>query len=550
MKRFLITILFLLTVFFSFAANWEWVTSSGGSGMDRVWDIALDNLGNVLVTGEFVDTLQIGSMTVQGWGLNDIFAAKFDANGNPLWAKAFGGNDGDIGLSIDTDALGNCYITGYYGGTAHFEEQDLVTTGSWDIFVLKLDSDGNKVWVYSEGGASNDIGYGLSVMPDGRCFVTGWFGDTINFHDGSSLTSYGGSDILTFAYAANGDLLWKHKAGAVGVEYGYKIAVDALANSYVTGVAGQDCNFDGTYAPGDGAFVASYNSDGLIRWINSAPGAGVNSIAVDRSPSLIEQFGCITGRLTGNATFGIFNLSSVEGSDDAYGAVFELLTGNWTAAESGGGAGSDKGRACTYNGHPYYVGSYEATAGLFDFNVTAAGMADGYVYSAGGAGNQWLLSEGGLNNDTPTDIAVDNNGNVFICGWYSGIARFGTNLMITSGNDSDLDMFIAKINTATPNEDDLAVTTLSRTKCYPNPFVHTLKIEYHTSVITKQPAMITIYNVKGAVVQKIPARKTKDASFTAEWNGYNSKGEKCPAGIYFINTSGKNHHVKKVILLN
>jgi len=533
------------------AANWEWVVSSGASGMDRVWDMALDNQGNILVTGEFNDTLQVGSTIINGWGLNDVFVAKFSPTGNPIWAKAFGGNEGDIGLSIDTDSLGNSYVTGYYGGTAHFEEQDLVSAGSWDIFVLKLDSSGNKVWAFSEGGISNDIGYGLAVMPDGRCFVTGWFGETINFHDGSSLTSFGGSDIIAFAYAANGNLLWKRKAGAVGVEYGYKIDVDAQANSYVTGVAGQDCNFDGVFPPGDGAFVASYDANGLIRWINSGSGAGVNSIAVDRSVSMIEQQGCITGRITGSAVFGDYVLSSVEGSDDAYGAVFELLTGNWISATSGGGAGSDKGRACVYNRHPYFTGSFEVTANLFGFDANSVGISDGFVYNAAGIGNDWLLTAGGSNNDTPTDIAVDTAGNVYICGWYSGLARFGATLSINSGNDSDLDFFVAKINTTTANDDNTSEVALPDLKCYPNPFNNKLCIEYDISAAqSKASKVINIYNVKGEKVQSVLTGYKSINTQQAEWDGNNSRGEKCAAGIYYLKGYGTNPSIKKVLLLN
>ncbi|MFO7659839.1 MAG: hypothetical protein R6V77_02900, partial [Candidatus Cloacimonadaceae bacterium] len=421
MKTTLLIVLLSVLCTVALTANWEWAVSTGSDDMDRVWDMALDAQGNIYVTGEFVDTLQVGNIIVPGWGLSDIFVAKYTSSGVPIWAKAFGGSEGDIGISIDTDAAGNCYITGLIAGTVNFETETLTSNGGWDVFILKLDINGNKVWAHTAGGIEGDLGYGIATMPDGRCFVTGWFGNTIHFHDNTTMTSLGGSDVLIFACDTDGNLLWKRQAGSIAVEYGYKIDADYYGNSYVAGVAGAGSDFSGLVLNGSGAFIASYDVSGNIRWLNYGTNAGVNSIAVDRAQSMIEQLGCITGRVTGSATFGNDVLNSVDGSDDAYEATFQLLTGQWISTAIGGGTGSDKSRACTFRNHPYYTGSFEASASLFGFDVTSMGAADGYVHSAGFGTENWLLTAGGVNNITPVDLAVDADGNVFVCGWFYGI---------------------------------------------------------------------------------------------------------------------------------
>jgi hypothetical protein len=544
-------ILLLILFSSSFCATWEWAVSAGAGNLDRVWDIALDTQGNIYVTGEFVDTLQAGNLIVNGFGLSDIFVVKYSPQGNPIWAKAFGGIDGDIGLGVDTDLAGNIYVTGLITGTAQFEDETLTSAGGWDIFILKLDPSGNIVWVHREGGVNSDIGYGISTHADGRCYVTGWFGETLTLHDNSTLISYGGSDIFAFSCDTNGNILWSQSAGTAEVEYGYKIDNDIFGNAYVTGQAGAGSNFDGMTLNGDGAFIASYDSSGDIRWLNCGIGAGVNSIAVDRTNSVIEQFGCITGRITGTAQFGSFNLSSMEGSDDAYGAVFQLLTGEWSSAEIGGGTGSDKGRACTYKNHPYYTGSFEGEADLFGYDVISGGASDGFVYSAGTSENRWLLTEGGVNNDVPTDIVVDNAGNVFICGWYSGTARFGSNIVINSGNDSDLDMFIAKINPSVSADDNIAPAVSSFIRCYPNPFKHKLVIVCDLpDAKTRTSNKLQIYNIKGEKVQSVPLTRVDDNSRQAEWDGCDSDGFRCPSGVYFVKLNDSIRGTGKVLLLN
>ena len=550
MKSILMILIMALLCFCALAANWEWVFSGGAGDLDRAWDMALDTQGNIFLTGEFVDTLQVGNIVVTGSGLTDIFVAKFNSSGTPLWAKAFGGSEGDIGIGIATDAAGNCYVTGLYAGTAQFEDESFSSAGSWDIFVLKLDGNGNKIWAHSIGGIEGDVGYGIAAMPDGRCFVTGWFGDTIHFQDNSTLTSFGGSDVLLFACAADGSLLWKRHAGDVGVEYGYKIDVDYYGNSYVTGVAGAGSDFSGFLLPGSGAFIVSYDLSGNIRWLNHATNAGVNSIAVDRSASVIEQLGCITGRVTGSASFGTEVLNSFEGSADAYEATFQLLTGQWISAVIGGGPGTDRGGACTYNNHPYYTGRFEDTASLFGYDVTSGGAADIYVHSAGWGLENWFLTAGGINEDAASDLAADDAGNVYICGWYSGLARFGPTLSIHSGNDSDLDFFLAKINTSTSAEDLTTPAAIGIINCYPNPFhaKMTVRIDLTDTASDKAQAL-DIYNVKGARVNRLPLTRLDGDAVSADWDGTGSNGTKCPVGVYFLRVANSSGKAKKVVLL-
>src|SRR6185503_13565738 len=85
---------------------------------------------------------------------------------NWLWAKSAGGISSDYSNAICTDANGNVYITGtFQGSIITFGTYDLhnVGTGALDIFIAKYDANGNVLWAKSGGGIGNDYAYGICV---------------------------------------------------------------------------------------------------------------------------------------------------------------------------------------------------------------------------------------------------------------------------------------------------------------------------------------------------------------------------------------------------
>jgi len=146
MKRAFFLLLFLSIVTFGFAQapDWLWANKAGGNDDDVGWSIAIDDAGYSYVTGCFDGTVTFGSTTLTGSGGFDIFVAKMDSNGNWLWAKKAGGNDYDVTYTISIDNTGNSYVTGIFRGTATFGSTTLTNIGFTNIFVAKLDS-GRKI---------------------------------------------------------------------------------------------------------------------------------------------------------------------------------------------------------------------------------------------------------------------------------------------------------------------------------------------------------------------------------------------------------------------
>lgn len=181
------------------AGNLIWARSLGGPKDDYGLGIAVDSGGNVYTTGSFQDTADFdpGNDTFNltssyGSQYADIFISKLNAAGNFVWAKQMGGYLDDYGNSIAIGSDGSVYTTGSFQYTADFnpgpDEYYLTCEGNYnyaDVFVSKLDSEGNFVWARQMGGPEFDCGNSLAVDGHGSVYTTGYFRETADFDPGS-----------------------------------------------------------------------------------------------------------------------------------------------------------------------------------------------------------------------------------------------------------------------------------------------------------------------------------------------------------------------------
>ena len=166
----------------------------GGTGEDFGNAVDLDSDGNAYFTGEFSGTVNFfgtEDITSEGVGSEDIFVVKLNSASTFQWVYTAGGNSDDHGLGIKVDSSGNSYITGYFSGTVNFGNGIIHTgIGSYDLYVLKLDSSGEIQWVYTAGELlTTVIGEGVDIDTSGNVYVTGYFYKTVDF---------GGGDVTAF----------------------------------------------------------------------------------------------------------------------------------------------------------------------------------------------------------------------------------------------------------------------------------------------------------------------------------------------------------------
>ena len=190
----------------------DFVTVVGGSGDDRVFDIAVDAAGNTYVTGETdsADLPVVGGVQAQRRGSHDAFVLKLGPDGAVVFLTYLGGDGFDSGRGIAVDAAGRVWVTGYTA-SANFPLQDPLDAnrgGFSDAFIARLSAAGDLLQFSTYfGGANADNGEAIAVDGDGRIYVAGRTG--------------GGLTVLNAAQPTFG-----------GVEDGFVLRLDSALSGY------------------------------------------------------------------------------------------------------------------------------------------------------------------------------------------------------------------------------------------------------------------------------------------------------------------------------
>ncbi len=192
-----------------------WAKRAGGTQEDLGGGISAFSDGSSVVTGGFGGTATFGpgepnTTTLVSAGSQDMFIARYNANGTLAWAKSAAGTGTDYGSGISTFSDGSSIMTGYFTDTAVFgvgeaSETTLVAAGGYDICIARYNADGTLAWARRAGGTQRDDGWGISFFPDGSSVVTGSIEGTATFGPGelneTELISAGWDDIFVAKYA-------------------------------------------------------------------------------------------------------------------------------------------------------------------------------------------------------------------------------------------------------------------------------------------------------------------------------------------------------------
>nr|MCH9718389.1 hypothetical protein [Actinomycetes bacterium] len=366
------------------------------------------------------------------------------------WVTQVGDSGEGLGEGVSALPDGSSIVTGYFEGVATFGSTTLTSAGSWDVFVAKLDSDGEYVWVTQVGGSSTDAARAVSTLSDGSSIVTGLFQGTVTFGS-TNLTSTGGTndyDVFVAKLDSDGNFVWAKSAGGGGLDTGHSVSALSDGSSIVTGSYTQGATFGSTTLPNEtssNGFVAKLDAAGEYVWAKAVGGSGHQASWGVSTASDGSSF--ITGTFGGTATFGSFSVTS-SGSSDAFVAKLDS-DGKFVWAKSAGGGSFARGNGIRTlsDGSSIVTGWFGGTAIFGSTTLTSAGDSDVFVAKLDAAGNYvWVTQAGGTEWDLGYGISALSDGSAFVTGMFRGTAAFGSTTLTSTGGADDYDVFVAKLD--------------------------------------------------------------------------------------------------------
>lgn len=461
----------------------DWVKGLGNFSNEFGKSVVSDASGNVYVTGIAANGSTDfdpgpGVFNISGLAGNiSTFILKLNSSGNFVWVKAILGGAGQnrpTGLAIDNS--GNVYVTGFYNGSTDFDPgpsnfnlTSVGLSGQSDIYVLKLDASGNFLWAGSMGGTGAETSLGISVDNSSNVYLAGRFSGTVDFAPGVgtvNLTSITFNDSYCVKLLSNGSLSWVRQFNTSSVSNNMAIATNSIGDVFLNGTFQGVSDFDPgistftmTTTGGVNTYLLKLNTSGGFLWAKNFGGNGLTyptDIVLDNSGDI-----CFTGFFDGagvdfDPATTVFTLSANAGTEDVYVTKVDAL-GNLIWAKQIGGNNQDNSYAITVDANNdiylggYYTGIADFDPGVNSFTIaSSSNTKDIFVTKINGISGGFIFARsfGSTSDDVLNGITVDANQNIISTGFYEGTVDFdpgsGVSNLVSFASGGQ-DVFIQKM---------------------------------------------------------------------------------------------------------
>ncbi len=470
----------------------------------------------------------------------DLFLAKFNNAGVVIWALRAGGTQADYGLSLSIDPSGNIYLGGFFKSTSiTFGGTTLSNPGApfGDPFLAKFDTNGNVIWAKQSNNAlSSDATISVAADQAGDVYATGHFiSDQITF-GGITLTNPGTEtqELFIVKYSASGSVLWAKSIGGSGDEIGNAVVVDNQGSVFLAGQFSSSSILVGSTglininSPNTDLFLAKYNSSGDVLWANRAGGLDSDyllSLSADEDGNVYGAGYLKSSSLSFGSTT-LFNDGSPFG--ETFLAKFDTNGQCEWAQTASNSESSDAATsiATDHLGNVYITGHF--LSDIISFGATtltnvSAPAQDIYIAKYDGDGNPlWANSIGGDQNDVGNAVTCDAVGNVYLAGIFQSNEITFTSTTLSNSGFSTNDLFLSKIGTTVSTTGGLLENSLT---VYPNPYTDFLIVELDQVVSNMT---LSLVNAAGQIVFRIPDVSSSKSIIDRS---------ELPPGIYFLTIS-------------
>lgn len=453
-------------------ANSQWVHNFTSSEDIEMSAMSLSAIGEVFIAGIFHGTVDFdpgaGEALLTSGARDTSFIAKYDPEGNLVWAHRLVGSSDVRIYDIVVDPMAQIGVVGSFKGNTDLDPGPGVfpaeSNGGHDVFLLRLLPDGNLQWAWTMGDDDDDVGYAIAADENSGLYVTGKYKGTIFFQGGASpiyeWSSEGGTDVFIVRFNNAGHLFWVDVLGGEKNDEGTDIALDGEGRVYVVGTFAGEADIDPKWTSAeklshgrDDIFLTVVTSMGESVWQTYMGGNDDESNA----QIVVKDDGSfyISGEFQENADFDERSdggLLDSKGGRDIFVAHFgppPSFKFQWAKGFGGEQHDALAGIDRDGFGNLYLLGNFGGTVdfdpGEATTELTSSGGTDIFLAKYTPQG-QLRKVQGMVNaqEDRAGALAVGNDNTPLIAGGYSGTLDLGNGLSISTGKpDGVFNAFVA-----------------------------------------------------------------------------------------------------------
>lgn len=438
-----IFLLLLLPVLSAQGQRWQRISIFEGSGNETCDGLERDAQGNTFVAGTFDKTFLYAQDVLTAKGEEDIFLLKI---GDNPWAKRLGSALDDEVADIAVDGNDHLLLAGTYWIEGDFDTLKLLAKRNPKAgFIAKFNENGQVLWAKSlDGGALKGITK-VAYDLDNQIFLTGFFSDSLFLAD-TILVAKGKTDLFVAKFNTTGDFCWAARAGYRGDTRGMAMDITAGGDAVVAGFFNDTTQFANTVLTANtfdrDVFVARFDNHGNLLWAKKAGGVQDDdavAVAIDENDSIY-----LTGYFVGVMRLGeALQIQSSSGFADFFVAMYDPA-GNPLRARALGGSQLQQTTDIAYaNSQIILSGFYQGTMDIDGYQFQAGtGFGSFLVGFDQNFSTLWAKDIRSDNAAFASEVLVNQFGEVILGGSFSGAINFDGN---TPSASNDFDIFLATL---------------------------------------------------------------------------------------------------------
>ncbi|MFN7118081.1 MAG: T9SS type A sorting domain-containing protein [Saprospiraceae bacterium] len=487
-------LLFLSGLFFpTFSQSWTKVQQWGGTGTEICSGLATGKDGAMVVSGSFEKQISFDNKILTALGEEDIFIGKLKSNLEIAWVKQAGSRLEDEVAALTLDSDDNLVITGTYWQESNFDHIKL-TAGENPkaIFIAKYDFDGNILWAKTLNGNGLKGVEAVACDAENNILLTGFFEKNLLIGD-TAFTARGNTDLFLAKFSSNGHLLWAVQQGKKGDTRGTALGLLTNGDIVVAGFYNDSTQIADTILTANtsdqDAFIARFDKNGAPLWAKKAGGvfdSDVTKLVMDEADNIY-----ITGYFVGVMRLSpTLSIQSSTGNSDCFLLKYQA-DGTPLAARAFGGRLLEQAADLMIQNNMLFVcGFYQGDLVLDGFSLSTGNALSGFV--AGFDLNlraKWLKN---LASDTflyASNVVADAGGNILIGGSFIGKATLDSLQL----NAATFDLFLARATFDMTSTRGIKQSGVFQV--FPNPtagkvFIQTEETQFYIQVVDNQGKII------------------------------------------------------------